>query len=107
VLYTGDEEVDQIFNILLTTNIAVGGLLALILDNTIPGTKKERGLIGWKHHAKNGSGDDGGGMMIAIMVMIMVTMMIMIAMMMMMMIVMMMRIMMMITMMNSFSERSD
>ncbi|XP_031555151.1 solute carrier family 23 member 1-like isoform X2 [Actinia tenebrosa] len=49
-IQTGYEEVDQIITILLSTNIAVGGMLALFLDNTIPGTKEERGLIAWKHH---------------------------------------------------------
>ncbi|KAK3753040.1 hypothetical protein QZH41_008770 [Actinostola sp. cb2023] len=55
---TGNDEVDQVLNILLTTNIAVGGLLALFLDNTIPGTEKERGMIGWKQHVKSDGEDD-------------------------------------------------
>lgn len=33
---------------LLTTEMFVGGTLAFILDNTIPGTREERGLVQWK-----------------------------------------------------------
>ena len=29
--------------------MAVGGIVALILDNTIPGTTEERGLKAWRH----------------------------------------------------------
>uniref|UniRef100_A0A8D3C7U8 Solute carrier family 23 member 1-like n=1 Tax=Scophthalmus maximus TaxID=52904 RepID=A0A8D3C7U8_SCOMX len=41
---TGVKEVDQVLHILLTTHIFVGGLLGFFLDNTVPGTKRERGL---------------------------------------------------------------
>uniref|UniRef100_A0A8C7QNY9 Solute carrier family 23 member 1 n=1 Tax=Oncorhynchus mykiss TaxID=8022 RepID=A0A8C7QNY9_ONCMY len=41
-------EVDQILTVLLTTEMFVGGFLAFALDNTIPGTRKERGLLDWK-----------------------------------------------------------
>ncbi|GAA6077349.1 solute carrier family 23 member 1 isoform X1, partial [Tachysurus ichikawai] len=41
-------ELDQILTVLLTTEMFVGGFLAFVLDNTIPGTKKERGLTDWK-----------------------------------------------------------
>ncbi|KAJ8408890.1 hypothetical protein AAFF_G00247080 [Aldrovandia affinis] len=44
---TGVEELDQIITVLLTTEMFVGGFLAFVLDNTIPGTKKERGLLEW------------------------------------------------------------
>ena len=30
--------------------MAVGGIVALILDNTIPGTIEERGLKAWRQH---------------------------------------------------------
>ncbi|XP_035474262.2 solute carrier family 23 member 1-like isoform X1 [Scophthalmus maximus] len=42
---TGVKEVDQVLHILLTTHIFVGGLLGFFLDNTVPGTKRERGLL--------------------------------------------------------------
>ncbi|XP_054474379.1 solute carrier family 23 member 1-like isoform X2 [Anoplopoma fimbria] len=47
LLQTGVKEVDQVLRILLTTNMFVGGVLGFFLDNTIPGTKRERGLLTW------------------------------------------------------------
>jgi xanthine/uracil permease len=37
----------NIVNTLGTTGMAVGAVLALVLDNTIPGTREERGLAHW------------------------------------------------------------
>lgn len=34
---------------LLGTTILVGGILGCILDNFIPGTKNERGIIAWEN----------------------------------------------------------
>lgn len=48
VYFKGVEEIDQIFTVLLKTNTAVGGILALILDNIIPGTPEERGIQKWR-----------------------------------------------------------
>ncbi|XP_043428450.1 solute carrier family 23 member 1 isoform X1 [Prionailurus bengalensis] len=48
VINTGIPEVDQILTVLLTTEMFVGGCLAFILDNTVPGSPEERGLIQWK-----------------------------------------------------------
>ncbi|KAM5169062.1 solute carrier family 23 member 1 [Callospermophilus lateralis] len=45
---TGVPEIDQILTVLLTTEMFVGGCLAFILDNTVPGSPEERGLIQWK-----------------------------------------------------------
>ena len=36
---TGNEIVDQIFRVLLSTGMLVGGLMGAFLDNTIPGMK--------------------------------------------------------------------
>uniref|UniRef100_A0A4W4H875 Solute carrier family 23 member 1 n=1 Tax=Electrophorus electricus TaxID=8005 RepID=A0A4W4H875_ELEEL len=47
-IQTGVPELDQILTVLLTTEMFVGGFLAFMLDNTIPGTRRERGLIEWK-----------------------------------------------------------
>uniref|UniRef100_A0A3Q2PWP2 Solute carrier family 23 member 1-like n=1 Tax=Fundulus heteroclitus TaxID=8078 RepID=A0A3Q2PWP2_FUNHE len=47
VLETGVKEVDQVLNVLFTTHMFVGGFLGFFLDNTIPGTKRERGLLTW------------------------------------------------------------
>lgn len=43
------EEIDQIFTVLLSTSMAVGGIIALILDNIIPGTPEERGIQKWRN----------------------------------------------------------
>uniref|UniRef100_A0A674MAM1 Solute carrier family 23 member 2 n=1 Tax=Takifugu rubripes TaxID=31033 RepID=A0A674MAM1_TAKRU len=45
-------EIDQVLNVLLTTAMFVGGSVAFILDNTIPGSPEERGL----RKLKRGSG---------------------------------------------------
>lgn len=37
------------------TGMAVGGLVALVLDNTIPGTRAERGLAEWDEHTEDES----------------------------------------------------
>ncbi|XP_057294063.1 solute carrier family 23 member 2-like isoform X1 [Hydractinia symbiolongicarpus] len=44
---TGVEELDQTLYILLSSHMAVGGITALLFDNIIPGTAKERGLMEW------------------------------------------------------------
>ncbi|KAM4748804.1 solute carrier family 23 member 1 [Rhinophrynus dorsalis] len=52
-------EVDQILTVLLTTEMFVGGCVAFFLDNTMPGTMVERGLIQWKQGAQeNGETPD-------------------------------------------------
>ncbi|CAL9707628.1 unnamed protein product [Knipowitschia caucasica] len=43
-LVTGIVEIDQVLNVLLTTAMFVGGSVAFILDNTIPGSLEERGI---------------------------------------------------------------
>jgi len=48
LLFVGIAEVDQILRVLLTTEMFVGGSIAFILDNTVPGTHEERGLVQWK-----------------------------------------------------------
>ncbi|XP_059673025.1 solute carrier family 23 member 1 [Gavia stellata] len=49
LLETGIIQLDQVIQVLLTTGMFVGGLLGFILDNTIPGTQEERGLLAWKN----------------------------------------------------------
>lgn len=60
---TGVDELDQIIAVLLKTNMAVGGTVALMLDNAIPGTAKERGLLIWQSQA--GDGEKQGNSSIA------------------------------------------
>lgn len=45
---TGSEDLDQVLEVLLTTAMFVGGVIGFILDNTVPGTKEERGLLRWR-----------------------------------------------------------
>ncbi|NXC24888.1 S23A1 protein, partial [Campylorhamphus procurvoides] len=54
LLETGTIQLDQVIQVLLTTGMFVGGILGFILDNTIPGTQEERGLVAWKHSHKGG-----------------------------------------------------
>ncbi|XP_065054008.1 solute carrier family 23 member 1-like isoform X2 [Rhopilema esculentum] len=45
---TGVEELDQIIEVLLKTEMAVACIIAMILDNTLPGTDEDRGIISWR-----------------------------------------------------------
>ena len=56
-LSIGVSEIDQILTVLLSTNMAVGGFVALILDNTIPGTIEERGIKAWQQHTSDDCDD--------------------------------------------------
>nr|XP_023495507.1 solute carrier family 23 member 1-like isoform X4 [Equus caballus] len=47
MLHTGILQLDQVFLVLLTTDMFVGGFLGFLLDNTIPGSPEERGLLTW------------------------------------------------------------
>ncbi|ELK35565.1 PREDICTED: solute carrier family 23 member 1 isoform X1 [Myotis davidii] len=47
LLQTGILQLDQVIQVLLTTGMFVGGFLAFILDNTIPGSLEERGFLAW------------------------------------------------------------
>ncbi|XP_058813991.1 solute carrier family 23 member 2 isoform X2 [Topomyia yanbarensis] len=47
LIQTGNETVDSTLFVLLSTSILVGGSLGCILDNLIPGTNEERGLVAW------------------------------------------------------------
>jgi len=46
-IQTGSDKVDQILTVLLSTTMLVAGFFGFFLDNTIPGTDDERGLIKW------------------------------------------------------------
>ncbi|KAK2841979.1 hypothetical protein Q5P01_012179 [Channa striata] len=53
---TGVVELDQVLQVLLTTSMFVGGFFGFILDNTIPGSKDERGILAWnKAHEDDSS----------------------------------------------------
>ncbi|XP_061826152.1 xan_ur_permease domain-containing protein isoform X2 [Nerophis lumbriciformis] len=46
---TGVTELDQLLQVLLTTSMFVGGFFGFLLDNTVPGTKQERGILAWNN----------------------------------------------------------
>lgn len=57
---TGAPLFDQTVMVLLQTSMFVGGFLGFLLDNTIPGTDEERGLVAWKEKLQTSAegGDD-------------------------------------------------
>ncbi|EDV23955.1 expressed hypothetical protein [Trichoplax adhaerens] len=57
VIKTNVVELDQIIVVLLSTNIAIGGIIALILDNILPGTVEERGLHMWSQETSIASNE--------------------------------------------------
>lgn len=48
VINTGNDIIDQLLSVLLSTSMFVGGLIGFVLDNTIPGTDEERGINSWR-----------------------------------------------------------
>lgn len=59
MLHTGNPSADQAIHIVLGTPMFLGGMVALILDNTVAGTDAERGLLSWKTaHGSASGGDD-------------------------------------------------
>ena len=58
--FIGVAEIDQILTVLLSTSMAVGCIVALILDNTIPGTDEERGIKTWRQHLSSDDGEEQG-----------------------------------------------
>uniref|UniRef100_A0A8C7Z3G3 Si:dkey-106n21.1 n=1 Tax=Oryzias sinensis TaxID=183150 RepID=A0A8C7Z3G3_9TELE len=48
IIDTGLKELDQVIVVLFTTHMFIGGFFGFILDNTIPGTDKERGIKNWQ-----------------------------------------------------------
>jgi hypothetical protein len=49
--------VADVVNTLGSTGMAVGALAALVLDNTIPGTRDERGLTAWVPGDRDGTAE--------------------------------------------------
>ncbi|KAL5254267.1 hypothetical protein ACHWQZ_G013898 [Mnemiopsis leidyi] len=47
-IQTGNEEFDQLVAVILTSGMIIGAVIACFLDNTIPGTEKERGMTSYK-----------------------------------------------------------
>ncbi|XP_068596737.1 solute carrier family 23 member 1-like [Brachionichthys hirsutus] len=55
---TGVVELDQLLTVLLSMEMFVGGFVTFCLDNTIPGSKEERGLVEWRQSSSNSSSYD-------------------------------------------------
>lgn len=55
---TGSDILDSVLTVLFSTSILVGGVLGCLLDNLVPGTPEERGLIAWADQMKLSSGDE-------------------------------------------------
>jgi len=53
--------VDSTLSVLLGTTILVGGVLGCFLDNVIPGTPAERGLIEWANEMPLGDDNVNDG----------------------------------------------
>lgn len=47
-IQTGNQTLDSVCTVLLSTGMFVGGLIGFVLDNTLRGTIEERGLLYWK-----------------------------------------------------------
>lgn len=57
---TGSVQIDQIFQVLLGQAVFVGGFISLLLDDTVPGTDEERGILKWRQTRDlKGTGDVG------------------------------------------------
>ena len=51
-IQTGSATVDNILTVILSSSMFLAMLLGFVLDNTIPGTDEERGLIKWQNQHK-------------------------------------------------------
>ncbi|XP_060599136.1 solute carrier family 23 member 1-like [Ruditapes philippinarum] len=45
---TGNDEIDRVLTVLLSTAMFVGGFVGCVLDNTVPGSDEERGIKSWR-----------------------------------------------------------
>ncbi|KAG0717033.1 Solute carrier family 23 member 2 [Chionoecetes opilio] len=52
IISTSVPMLNQVLSVLLSTPMFVGGFLGFFLDNTIPGTEEERGLVAWRRMLK-------------------------------------------------------
>ncbi|XP_076352597.1 solute carrier family 23 member 1-like [Tachypleus tridentatus] len=55
----GNDVANQLISVLLNTSVFVGGLIAFVLDNSIPGTEEERGLIKWREQGLEQNRSEG------------------------------------------------
>ena len=57
---TGSDTMDNILRVILSSSMFLAMLLGFILDNTIPGTAEERGLIKWQNQHETGDSGRAG-----------------------------------------------
>ncbi|XP_046368354.2 solute carrier family 23 member 1-like [Haliotis rufescens] len=50
IINTGNTEADAVLKVTLGTHMFVGGMVAMILDNTVKGTLEDRGIAMWRKH---------------------------------------------------------
>ncbi|XP_052783872.1 solute carrier family 23 member 1-like isoform X2 [Mya arenaria] len=61
LIRTGNENLDQVIQALLANNMFMGCFSALVLDNVIPGTDEERGIIVWREVPEDTDEDSDDG----------------------------------------------
>ena len=59
---TGNDIMNQIIVVLLSVSMFVGGMTGFVLDNLLPGTREERGIVAWN---ARGGGEEEGAQRIA------------------------------------------
>ncbi|XP_076349441.1 solute carrier family 23 member 1-like [Tachypleus tridentatus] len=59
IIDIGNDVANQLITVLLNTSVFVGGLIAFVLDNSIPGTDEERGLLKWREQGLEHNGSQG------------------------------------------------
>ncbi|XP_076349421.1 solute carrier family 23 member 2-like isoform X3 [Tachypleus tridentatus] len=62
IIDVGNDVANQLITVLLNTSVFVGGLIAFLLDNSIPGTDEERGLMKWREQGLEHNGSEGDQM---------------------------------------------
>uniref|UniRef100_H2ZLG7 Uncharacterized protein n=1 Tax=Ciona savignyi TaxID=51511 RepID=H2ZLG7_CIOSA len=55
---TGSSSLDEVLTVLLSSPMLVGAFLGCILDNTLPGTRDERGFTKWENSQNSGFSDE-------------------------------------------------
>ena len=62
---TGSTTLDSIITVVLTSSMFIAMLLGFILDNTMPGTPEERGVVAWQDQHKSGDQERDEGKNVA------------------------------------------
>jgi len=57
---TGNDTLDNIITVILSSSMFLAMVLGFVLDNTIPGTPEERGMIKWQNQHRTSEGTSDG-----------------------------------------------